>query len=233
MFCPRCGNQLESNKLVCENCGYAGKEMMANCGYSMKWYNFLVKFLLIFTAVIYGLNALGYLTGTGIYQNLEYDQYLDMYTNVDVTAEVYELYPGLRGVDIVMGLVYAAFVVGYVLVRNKLKSFDKQAPKLLILLFAIEVVVAVAYAIVVEIVGVEGVFMDALPSIVFDIVYLALNYVYFKKRKCLFSVDEKTLEPKTVINCTPTAHSDTKSIFRDIDNEVPTTQNNDEDEFFK
>ena len=95
MFCPRCGKELELNKVVCDNCGFKGKEMLANCGYGMKWYNFLVKFLLIFIAVTYALNAIGYLTGTGIYQNLEYDQYLDMYTNVDVTAEVYELYPGL------------------------------------------------------------------------------------------------------------------------------------------
>ena len=231
MFCPRCGKGLESNKLVCDNCGYRGKEMMANCGYGMKWYNFLVKFLLIFTAVIYALNAIGYLSGVGVHQTMEYDPNTDMFYNVDVTAEVYELYPGLRGVDIVIGLASAALMVCYVLVRGKLKNFDKQAPRLLILLFAIEVAIALVYAIVVQLIGVDGVFMDSLPSIVFNIVYLVLNYIYFKKRKCLFTFDEKALEPKPSINYTPN-HSDTKPLFKDIDNDTTPTQN-DVDEFFK
>ena len=238
MFCPRCGKELEFNKVVCDNCGFKGKEMLANCGYGMKWYNFLVKFLLIFTAVMYALNAIGYLSGVGVHQTMEYDPHTDLFYNVDMTEAVYEEYPGMRGVDIAMGLVYAGLVVCYVLVRGKLKNFDKKAPRLVIILFAAEVAVVVLYAMAAQLVGVENNFIESLPSIVTEAVYLALNYIYFKKRKHLFIYDENNAVGTPNINI-PSNHKDNakddaKPLFKHIEKEDEGPSPNDDTyDFFK
>ena len=186
MFCPRCGTKVHSNKVICGKCQYTGKELLNNCGYGMKWYKFLINFALIASGVLYILDAIGYMSGTGLYANEDF---------IDITQKVYQMYPGLQTLDIVIGALFLVLGIWAILLRGSMAKFEKSAPLKMIILCAGELLIVLLYAVVAEwMIGVEGALSDNVFGIVWGVVYLILNYTYFKNRKELFDCPVSPVE---------------------------------------
>lgn len=214
MYCSNCGNEIENTAKFCPYCGQpvqqpnsginnipndrtynASNNVSYNPPYTaspvneynnqyraaivpeiqqgMKWYKFIIYFQL-FLAMISALGSgVTYFTGSQYGGN---------------APLVYAFYGnGLRTLDIFMGITQFALIPLLIYVRQQLKNFKRNAPMLYIVTLSIEFVVILFYVIV------AGVIIDASVitsmvsvSIFTNLLMIAINFIYFKKREHLF-----------------------------------------------
>lgn len=191
MYCENCGSEIVQGSKFCGNCGapvkaaanpveqpYLYQSQQETTAAEapqlpMKWFNFLTKFALIAGAVLNFLASLTYLTGT-------------IESEGNVSPEyVYSMYPGLKFCDIFMGLALIAIGVFAIITRNKLAKFKADGPKSLYITYVLNIAAVIAYAVWTAVV--TGTFnFSVIGSVVIEIGYIVLNYIYFNKRKQLF-----------------------------------------------
>lgn len=188
MFCAKCGFQFDEDKTVCPQCGcsveesaqtaVSGNAPIPQPELPMKWFKFLIYFSLFANAVINVYNGISYITG------LLYGQDAEI---------VYEIFSGLKTVDMVFGVLSIALAAFAVFTRFRLSKFCKNGPVLLHLVYAANCVLGLLYAIgvaavmpeymsVTEVINVS----QLVSSFVVSGVMIAINVVYFNKRKHLF-----------------------------------------------
>ena len=141
----------------------------------MKWYYFIIYVQLILGVVALVATGALYISG----------QSLEMYHDALFKAWVYAKVPGLRYMDIIIGVVNLAFIPVYLITRQKLVKFKKDAPKwymgILIGNLVSYVLTNVSKAMYAEMDYVRcGIGIATIRALI------AANYVYFNKRKALF-----------------------------------------------
>ncbi len=190
MKCWQCGAFLDGNQVICPFCGaQLGAQGQQTFGFGgpgfggpgapvyyrpMKWYKFLIYFLLFAGAVINVFSAIGYFTGTN------YEDYAFL---------VYQAYPSLRVLDIFAGLFALGMAVLGIVTRFALAGMKRNGPKLLCLLYVLNGCFTLIYSF--AIMGVVGIFdVATIASTVVSAGVAALmvwaNYVYFNNRRELF-----------------------------------------------
>ena len=165
--------------------------------YSMKWYKVLLV-ILWFGIVTNFISGIMSLSGA-VYQGF--------------SEQVYEMLPSLKSVDVFSGFFAFAMTVYTFIVWLQLKNYKKNAPKLLIIMYAVNMIFVIVYMFALNsiISGAETkvIYGDTyiqcmyqyqeyldlsalsfaptdIISIVVGIVMIIINYNYFKKRSDLF-----------------------------------------------
>lgn len=137
----------------------------------MKWHKFLIYFSLWASAVSNGFTAIGFWSGS-------------FYTDPET---VYHTFAGLKTVDLLMSFACLAFAVLLIVTRYALAGFKVNAPKLLLIVYAVYAAVLLLYPLIV--VGVTGLSFTDLwepASLISSAVMLVVNKVYYDKRASLF-----------------------------------------------
>ena len=148
-------------------------------GLSMKWFSALATWLLYLSAFGFIISGIQYLTG-GVYGGGYY---------ADLT---YAVFPALKAIDIIFGIVYIAFAAVVLYVRMRLAQFKKDAPVLFLYMLLLNIGISLAYSILSLICTGFGTFGSVLVTLILTIVisgaiYYA-NKIYFDKRQHLFTM---------------------------------------------
>lgn len=146
-------------------------------GHPMNWYKFLIYFALFAGAFFNVSYAVLYMTGK-IYET----------QNVDPMA-VYYLYPNVKPVDIVYGILLIALAVFMVITRFQLSGLKKNGPKMIVALYGINIamVIVLVYSIAISCTTDYMAFnASTIGQCVIPIVMAVVNKVYFDRRKDIF-----------------------------------------------
>lgn len=190
MTCPYCNADILNDAETCKFCGADVKEQKkaveaeGECSLSdpqtseigMKWFKFLIYFLLFADAISKIVNAVTNLTG-GISR-----------------GGIYTDYPVLKPVDIAFGIAAVAIAAYCIFTRFQLAKFKKNALKNFYSLQIIMLIFAEAYQIIYLVViagsGADVSIISTIKEIVIGIVstviYIVFSAFYFDRRKHLF-----------------------------------------------
>lgn len=147
----------------------------------MKWFKFLIYFLLFAIGILNIIGGITALTG---------GQYV--VEGKDVSKAVYLLFPDLKTVDIIYGIACILLGVFQFYIRFQLAGYKTKAPSYITVMYIITAVVAAVYSFAVvgivpdQIVGHDELIGQGIGSIVGAVVMLIVNKTYFDKRKNLF-----------------------------------------------
>ena len=143
-------------------------------GTPMKWYKFLIYFLLFAGAVVNVINAINCFTGA------QYEGAADY---------LYAYYDGLQVMDIIMGLGCLALAAFNIYVRFRLAGLHRNGPQMLNYMYIAIIALNVVYSgVCMAIIGnFDATVLGSLVgNIIGNVVILAINTNYFGKRKHLF-----------------------------------------------
>jgi len=206
MNCKNCGYLFfEGN--ACPRCGRE-EDLKKNIYYPMKWYKFLIYFLLWASVVFNILSAISSFSGD-VYPVVYTKSGFPQFWQQEISIKVYDQFPVLKTLDVFNGFVSAALAVACVFVRDALNKCKANAPRFLVMMYISCAIMELIYIIpVMEMF--EG--MDEYFSIVVDryrlqfdkkevelallgmpclsfvgsIVMAIANHFYFQKRAHLF-----------------------------------------------
>ncbi len=141
----------------------------------MKWYKWLINFILWLSGILNILAGISQMTGMA-------------YEAEGLTAaEVYAFFPKLESIDFIYGLGLIVLGVYAIATRYALARYKSFAPIMLYALYAVNLVGAVVYAVMVApILQVRITKIAEIPSLIGTLVMLIINIVYFQKRADLF-----------------------------------------------
>ncbi len=197
MVCTNCGTTFQDGLTHCPYCAKAADTMApppadsdASAAPStttqwkplyeppmkMKWFKFLIYFSLYFSAIVNVISAISMFTGYQYGENVKL---------------VYEVFPGLKRWDVIIGVAFLLTAVLLIFTRYNLARFRAIGPGLLILCYIAGIVVSVVYLLGVYIILPKGSFEQVSFRNYFinmgeQIVMIILNSIYFKKREHLF-----------------------------------------------
>lgn len=190
MKCQQCGDTLSEGARFCPKCGAVQlrpdgsppppddrlpSDILAKA-YPMKWYKALIYVILFLDALLYLVNGVRLLAGTAYGAP---------------PAVVYGIFPALKPLSIIMGLLYLGMAGGFLLTRQKLASFRKDAVWWLLGLYILDLVLCLIFGIAQWVIFKDPRFAgDILGSLlissIMSIVFLVLNRIYFDNREELF-----------------------------------------------
>lgn len=149
----------------------------ARPAYPMKWFKFLINFSLFAGALFNAIYGILYITG-GIY-----------FMQDDVSASaIYGIFGGMKVVDVLYGIMLIAIGAFGVFTRFQLAKYKANGPLFLYIGYAANVAAALFYCIAGSaITGISLFDGTVIVALILYIVLFILNYVYFRKRKALFS----------------------------------------------
>ncbi|MDE5994056.1 MAG: zinc ribbon domain-containing protein [Oscillospiraceae bacterium] len=198
MFCKNCGNLISEADKFCQSCGAPiAQDTIAPASQTsetlesqvsqqavqnpigMKWYKFVVNVQLFLSMLMCVYNGYMYLSGT-------------MYGGEEEREIVYTVFPKLKTLDIVFGIIYIIYIGFLIIIRYRLVKFKKNAPTLYILNFLIQNVLEWVWVVnansYVSKSGSDLSFSssDMVFRLIFCLIYILLNIVYFRKRKFMF-----------------------------------------------
>ena len=141
----------------------------------MGWYKFLIYFALFAGAFFNVCYAILYMTGS-IYETEQIDP-----------LTVYSLYPGVKAVDIVYGILLLVLAVFMIVTRFQLSGLKKNGPKMIVALYGLNIAIAIIYAILISCTT-DYMAFDAstVGQCILPIVMIIVNKVYFDRRKDIF-----------------------------------------------
>ncbi len=188
MKCQFCGTENPDNARFCSNCGAETKpEAVYTIGdqnrteplvfapeMPMKWYKFLIYFLLFATAALNAVSAVSVLTGA---------QYEIQNISADI---IWSVYPAAKIADMIYGVIVLALVGYLIFTRFALSGYKKYAPWCSSFRYVITAVLSIGYAIACSIIGANAFDASLVMSFFISILFAVAEYVYFSKRKHLF-----------------------------------------------
>jgi hypothetical protein len=207
MFCSKCGNQVADGAAFCDKCGAQLNAQPPQApqqpqydpnqfaqapeqpygfapqapALTMKWYKFLIYFLLFAVAVLNVIGGINALTGANYTVSGE-----------NVSKLVYALYPSLKTVDIIYGIACILLGIYQVSIRFQLAKYKTNAPKALFGMYVANAIIVAIYSFSVlgivptEVVSHSELTGQAIGAIIGAGVMIWLNKIYFDKRKHLF-----------------------------------------------
>ena len=101
-------------------------------------------------------------------------------------SQVYSVFPSLKGVDGIYGLITCALGVYAVVTRFCLAKFKKCAPLMVYLLYALPAIIGVIYSLAVTAIAQTPIDVSMVGSVVGASIAVWLNVIYFQKRRFLF-----------------------------------------------
>ena len=213
MFCKYCGGQVGSDARFCEHCGkklnyrpaegprsepaqsaergsaeaalpvrLEASELVKSEAASeppMKWHKFLACFLLWAAALINLMNGISLMTGAQYGEQAE---------------DVYFAAPALKTLDTVCGAAMIAAAAFGFFAAYRLLSMKKGAPKLLLAIYVIAIVLQLGYSIPSAIIiknamrmaDISRVILSGAANALFAGILLIVNMIYYDKREHLF-----------------------------------------------
>ena len=209
MYCRFCGTKIPDNVKFCPECGanlapvpsaapeesapaapaapeiptpydpapysadpFASADVAAAPQRGMKWFKFIIYFQLWAGMLVYLVTAGKYLTGA------YYEGSAEM---------VYDFFPALQPLDIVMGVFCLALAVYAVVVQRALAKFRAKGPMMYYLMFIVNTAVTVLSLLIASIIIGQSVFTaEVAGSIIGSLVMIFINIPYFNNRKHLF-----------------------------------------------
>ena len=147
----------------------------------MKWFKFLIYFMLFAGAILNVIGGIMALTGS---------QYTVEGENV--SALVYAFYPSLKTMDIIYGIGCIALGAFQIYARFALASYKAKAPKYIVIMYVATAAIVAIYSFAVMGIVPESVVpsskltAQAIGAIISGGVMALLNKIYFDKRKHLF-----------------------------------------------
>ncbi len=140
----------------------------------MRWYWFLVHIALVFSSFM------NIWSGYQLFMGVSYG-------GREAAAKIYEMYDGMQVVDMTYAalLIMLGFLALYV--RSQLYHYKRSAPRKLLLLYAMNGLVALYYSVgVSQVTGISLMDTDILYVIPGVIIMIIINKIYFSHRKHLF-----------------------------------------------
>ena len=210
MFCKNCGTQNSDDTKFCTSCGSPmGDAQPAEAqpvapqpydrqpvapqpyvrqpeaplykdpykGFPMKWHKFLVYFALWAGAVVNLVLAIQMIKGEHYGAS---------------SSSVYSLFPAMKYVDIAYSVLLLALVLFQVVTVIRLMGLKRGAPKLLITLYVVNLILGIAYLGAAYIIASKYVSIGNLlsPSLIAGFavsgIMIFANVTYYKKREVLF-----------------------------------------------
>ncbi len=198
MICKNCGSPVDDWMKVCPNCQAnmeeTGEEKteikfdetdLPKKTYPMKWYKFLIYFMLFANAVLNILYSISYFFG------FSYDEYVDI---------IYEVYPMMEITNIVYGVLSLGLAALSIFTRQALAHMKTAGPRLLYSIYITVIAANIIYYILGNIIITEttithgdliltlskGDITALVSSVIGGAVMIILNYIYFRKRAELF-----------------------------------------------
>lgn len=141
----------------------------------MKWYKFIIYVALILGAIV---NILG---GVRSFAGMSYG-------SAEMSSMVYAAFPGMKALDIIMGVLEIGLGAFCFIVRSALAHFKAKGPKLLLVMYIVNIVILVFYSVATStITGLLSV-TDTLNVITLapTVIMVIVNYIYFNNRSHLF-----------------------------------------------
>ncbi len=202
-YCANCGAELDSAALTCPVCGQsvaaqptqggnppaqtdsrlpqqtAWNSQAPQSGWepptprpTMKWFKFII-WVQLFLAALSDLGA-----GLGLLTGMAYGDYV---------SDVYAMFPVLRPLDILEGLLCLALAVAAIYVRFQLSGYKQKGPTLYLCFLLASSAVSLVYVLVASLILrlFAGDFFPML-SLAANVVVVLLNLTYFEKRRFLF-----------------------------------------------
>ncbi len=147
----------------------------------MKWFHFLIYFLLWF-------NAFGFVA-SGVLQLSGYG-----YELLGTSAkEIYAAFPLMEKIDLIYGVSLIVLALHCLITRSRLAKFKKRAPGWLYTYYFLDVLLSYAYMIGNQLamnIGITEILIasasDLIGITIGFVIALVINKTYFKKRKHLF-----------------------------------------------
>ena len=204
-FCVKCGLPAkDDNQKFCMRCGapfptqnnmgaqgsadqneYRTSPNYNTQSHSMKWFKALIYFGLILGAIIYFAAGIEYLTGY-VYEiqsggRVEADYVYTIFGNA------------LRVIDITYGIVMLGMTGFTVYVRQRLAGYHKNGPMCLYALYITSAVITLIYCIAVmclqgsEAIDQSSIISEMVSAIAIGVTAVWTNYIYFSKRKDMFT----------------------------------------------
>ena len=196
--CPKCGAVVQDeNSAYCPSCGAALKGEKPQFRYQydqsqapqgnhpyqrgeetgekpMKWYKFVIYVQLFLAALGALYTAYTYITGLGL-------------GGKEVRDLIYAVYPSMKGLMVVMGVVYILVAVAYIVVRQWLAHYKWRGVMALYVMyvvpFALNLIFVVGSSVILGQLILPGTLFSLLVGTVVGVV---LNVIYFNKRRHLF-----------------------------------------------
>ena len=151
---------------------FASADVAAAPQRGMKWFKFIIYFQLWASMLVYLVTAGKYLTGA------YYEGSAEM---------VYDFFPALQPLDIVMGVFCLALAVYAVVVQRALAKFRAKGPMMYYLMYIVNTAVTVLYLLIGSIILGQSAFTaETAGSFLGALVMLFINIPYFNNRKHLF-----------------------------------------------
>lgn len=151
---------------------FASADIAAAPRRGMKWFKFIIYFQLWAGMLVNLVTAGKYFTGAYYEGNAEM---------------VYNFFPALQPLDIVMGVLCLALAVYAVVVQRALAKFRAKGPMMYYLMYIVNTAATVLYLLIGSIIIGQSAFTaEVAGSIIGSIVMLFVNIPYFNNRKHLF-----------------------------------------------
>ena len=151
---------------------FASADVAAAPQRGMKWFKFIIYFQLWASMLVYLVTAGKYLTGA------YYEGSAEM---------VYDFFPALQPLDIVMGVFCLALAVYAVVVQRALAKFRAKGPMMYYLMYIVNTAATVLYLLIGSIILGQSAFTaETAGSFLGALVMIFINIPYFNNRKHLF-----------------------------------------------
>lgn len=189
-YCNSCGAKLTEGVKYCPNCGAAiqpppaavpaapitppkqdpPKKIQHTEDRPMKWFMFLVYFLLIVGPLFRVISGVRSMSGNA-------------YANAD---QVYLAFPMLRDLDILMGILSIVEAAALLFARHWMVKGLKKGVKWYLIICIASTAAALLYTLIGSAI-IKTLVTQNLFTVGFNIIYIILNKIYFDKRAEMFS----------------------------------------------
>lgn len=189
-YCNSCGAKLTEGVKYCPNCGAAiqpppvavpaapitplkqnpPKKIQHTEGHPMKWFMFLVYFLLIVGPLFRVISGVRAMSGNA-------------YANAD---QIYLAFPLLRDLDILMGILSIVEAAALLFVRHWMVKGLKKGVKWYLIICIASTSATLLYTLIGSAI-IKTLVTQNLFTVGFNIIYIILNKIYFDKRAEMFS----------------------------------------------
>ena len=192
-YCSKCGKEHVDEAVICVGCGCAFEKPAKPAATPMKWYKFLINFLLIVMAVNVFISGVSKVCTSTFLRNTDSENFLAEYFEFEDD----EYFNEVNVVNIVYGAILCVTALPIIVTRQKLAKYKHTGPLLLYIMCGVEFIYTFLYEAACYI-ATEDLVLDACTrleifslsdliwSLISTAVIIWLNYIYFNKRRDLF-----------------------------------------------
>lgn len=161
---------------------YTNPSTVSSNGLGMKWYKFIIYVQLFLSALTGLVNGIKYITGS-------------VYGNASERETVYELFPSMKTVSTITGILMLAAAVVAIIARQKLAGFKHDGPMFYYITCGISIGASLIYCIAAYselskyswLVNTSSYLAGSIIGILISVGLLIANIIYFGHRKDMFT----------------------------------------------